>query len=133
MRETKKHKHTEIPIMRFLISILFIALLSFAAEIFLPWWSVAVVCFCTVLLFRFKSGKAFASGFLGVFLFWVTVSLFKDFSNEHILSSRMAQLFHVPHSVLFILVSALIGGFVGGLAGWSGAMVRGVVGNEGKK
>ena len=110
--------------MRLLISILLIISLSFAAEHFLPWWTLAVVCICVTLFFRLTSGKAFVAGFSGVFILWLLIALFKDFSNEQILSARMAQLFHLPGSILFMLVAALIGGVVGGLAGWSGATVR---------
>ncbi|HRO43431.1 MAG TPA: hypothetical protein PL009_11400 [Flavipsychrobacter sp.] len=110
--------------MRLLLAIILIALLSFVAEYFLPWWSLAVVCFSVAAFFRFNNGKAFLAGFLGIFLLWFVAAFIKDYANEHILSSRMAQLFHLPNSIIFLFIGALIGAIVGGLAGWSGAAVR---------
>lgn len=111
-------------LMRLLFSILLIALLSFLSEYFFPWWTVAVVAFMIVLLFRLGSGKAFLAGFTGISLLWLLTAFLKDNANEHILSSKMAALFHLPGSFLFLLTGAVIGGLVGGLAGWSGAVVR---------
>lgn len=113
--------------MRLLASILLIALVSFIATSFLPWWMIAVVCFLVTFFFRLNSGKAFLAGFAGIFLLWLLVALFKDMANNHILSSRMAQLLSLPSPLLFLLISAVIGGIVGGLAAWSGAVVAGVM------
>jgi len=110
--------------MRLLFSIILIAIFSFAFSYFFPWWTVAVVCFCITVLFRLRNGSAFLAGFLGVFLLWFFVALMKDNANDHILSARMAELFHLPGSLLFLVVGALVGGVVGGLAGWSGATIN---------
>lgn len=107
--------------MRLLISILLIALVSFIATSFLPWWMIAVVCFVVTFFFRLNSGKAFLAGFAGIFLLWLVVASLKDVANDHILSSRMAHLFSLSNSFLFLLVGAVVGGIVGGMAGWSGA------------
>ena len=108
----------------FLLGVVLITVLSAAAEYFFPWWTVAVVAFLVVLAMAFRPGKGFLAGFLGVLILWLIISLIKDFSNEHILSTRMAELFSLPAGLLFIIVASLIGGLVGGLAGWSGAVVR---------
>jgi hypothetical protein len=110
--------------MRLFISIILIALLSGISEYFFPWWTLAIVAFLVTLTAGLPSGRAFLAGFSGVLLLWLVVALVIDIRNEHILSSRMAELFQLPHSLLFILVAAIIGGLVGGLAGWSGAVVR---------
>ncbi|MCD6013257.1 MAG: hypothetical protein K0Q79_3119 [Flavipsychrobacter sp.] len=110
--------------MRFLFSAILIALLSAVAEYFLPWWSMAVVCFIVALFINERKVFAFWSGFCGVAVCWLAVALWHDIPNEHILSSRMAILFHLPGSWLFMAASVLIGAVVGGLAALSGAMVR---------
>jgi hypothetical protein len=110
--------------MRFFLSVILIALLSAAVEYFLPWWSIAVVCFLVSLFVRQGSGRAFLMGFCGIGIFWLTAALLHDISNEHILSARMAALFHLPNYALFIVVTAFIGGLVGGLAAWSAALVK---------
>jgi hypothetical protein len=119
--------------MRLLVSILLIALGSFIATSFLPWWMIAVVCFAVTFFFRLNSGKSFLAGFAGIFLLWLLVALFKDMANNYILSSRMAQLFTLPSSFLFLLISAVIGGIVGGLAAWSGAVAARAMAMKEKK
>ncbi len=110
--------------MRFLFAALVIAILTAIAEYFLPWWSMAAVCFIVALLVPQKKVHAFWAGFFGVALCWLVVALWHDIRNDQILSSRMAVLFHLPGSWLFVLASVLIGGVVGGLSALSGAMVK---------
>ncbi len=110
--------------MRFIISILLIAVLAAFAEHFFAWWSVAVVCFLVTLIAGLKPGKAFLAGFFGIGICWLVAALCHDIANDHILSQRMAELFKLPNYILFILVTVLIGSLVGGLAGWSGGLVR---------
>lgn len=113
--------------MRLLLSILLIALVSFIVTSFLPWWMIAVVCFVVTFLFRFNASKSFFAGFAGIFLLWLVVASLKDVANDHILSSRMAQLFSLSKSFLFLLVGPVVGGIVGGMAAWSGSVVAGVM------
>lgn len=110
--------------MRLLLAIVLIMVLAFAATWLFPWWAIAVVCFGVPLLFRFGAAKAFLSGFAGIFLLWLLTGFFKDQANAHILSSRMAAMFQLPGSYVFLLVAAFVGALVGGFAGWSGAAVR---------
>lgn len=110
--------------MRFLLTILLIAAGAALAEYFLPWWSLAVVAFLVALLIVLRPGKAFLAGFLAIALLWAGWALFRDLPNHQILSARMARLFGLPHSALYLVVTALVGGLVGGLAAWSGALVR---------
>ena len=116
--------HSTMIYMRLLVTIIIIAMLSGISEYFFPWWTVAIVAFVATAAAGLHSGRAFLAGFLGVMLLWLTISLIIDFRNDHILSGRMAELFQLPHSAIFILLSAVVGGLVGGLAGWSGAVVR---------
>lgn len=109
--------------MRSLITILFIALLSGITTFFLPWWMVAVCTFLVVVTMRQGPGQGFRAGFAGIALLWLIVILCRDLPNEHILSTRMAKVFGMPNSGLFILINILLGGLVGGLAGWSGGVM----------
>lgn len=110
--------------MKFLLSVISIALLSAAAEYFLPWWTIAVVSFSVSLLAAQKPSRAFLMGFCGIALFWLTAALLHDISNEHILSTRMAMLFKLPSYPMFICVTVIVGGLLGGLSAWSGALFR---------
>ncbi|MGB8192543.1 MAG: hypothetical protein WCF67_11525, partial [Chitinophagaceae bacterium] len=78
--------------MKFLISILLIALLSFTIGLYLPWWSLALVAFVVAALIHQRAGKAFLSGFLALFLLWGILAFIIDQQNQHILSQKVAQL-----------------------------------------
>ena len=109
---------------RFLLSVLLLAVLSFALVYATgSWWLIAICAFVACMLLRLKGGRAFGAGFLGILTMWLVVALIADIPNERILSARMAELMGLPHSLSFILVAAIIGGLVGGVSGWSGAMV----------
>lgn len=110
--------------MRIIISILLIAIFALLAEYYFAWWSIAIVCFFVTMILGLQPGASFRSGFLGIALLWLTISLLKDIPNHHILSQKLAQVFHLPNYALFILVTIIIGGLVGGLSGWSGSLVR---------
>src|SRR5580658_3393397 len=110
--------------MRFLLAVMLIVFLSAVTEWFLPWWMIAVVSFIVSLLITLKPGKAFLAGLVGIGIFWLVASLLHDVPNEHILSTRMAVVFHLPNYCLFILVTVFIGGLIGGLSALAGAFFR---------
>ena len=111
--------------MRVILFIIIIALFAGIASWFMPWYSIALVSFIVMLFAGFGSGRAFLTGFLGIALLWIALILYADFNNDHILSARMAVLFGLPN-ILFILVNIILGGLVGGMAGWAGASTRAV-------
>ncbi len=111
--------------MRFISAILLTALLSFVSGLYLPWWSVALAAFVACALIPIAPWKSFFAGFIGVFLFWGTMSFIIDSNNNHILSQKIAQIFPLGGSyILLILVTAFVGALVGGLAGLTGSYVR---------
>lgn len=111
--------------MKFLLTTILIFSLSFIAGIYLPWWAIAIVSFAAALLVQPKIGIAFLAGFLGVFLLWGALAFWIDTANESILSQKIALLFPLGGStVLLILVTALVGGLVGGFAAMAGSSIR---------
>jgi hypothetical protein len=111
--------------MKFLLSILLTAALSFLAGMFLPWWSIAVVALLVALFLPQRTGLDFLSGFIGIFLMWTLVSAWIDIENEHLLSHKLAKIFPLGgSSLLLILVTALVGGLVGGFAAMAGSSLR---------
>ena len=117
--------------MKFLISLLAIVLLSFVAGLYLPWWSVAVVAFGVALTMPQRSWKIFLAGFFGVFLLWIGLTWWIDRANGGILSSKMAIILPVGGNVIYLhLLTAFVGGLVGGLASLSGGYVRALFSTE---
>jgi hypothetical protein len=113
--------------MRFLLSILLIAVLGFIAGLFLPWWSIAIVAFLVLILLPQGLGRSFLAGFLGIFMLWFLIALVQDVKNDHILSRKVAELFKLgPASILLIIITALVGGLVAGFAAMSGSSLRAV-------
>lgn len=111
--------------MKFILSILLTAVLSFLAGMFLPWWSIAIIAFLVALLIPQKISSSFLSGLLGIFLPWAIVASWIDIKNNSILSHKISELFKLGgSSILLILVTALIGGLVGGFAAMAGSSLR---------
>jgi hypothetical protein len=112
-------------LVKFVASILVIALLSFASGLYLPWWSIAIVAFLVSLLIYQKPGFAFIAGFAALFLLWGSIALLKSSANGHILAGRMSMLIlksNSPGTLVFI--STLIGAIVGGMAALTGSLTR---------
>ncbi|OOQ59377.1 hypothetical protein [Mucilaginibacter pedocola] len=109
-----------------------ILLLSFISGYILPWWAACIFAFGAALLLGTTSRQAFWSGFAGLGLAWLALALLKSFPNEHILATRVAHLFQLPHWTLILLVTVLIGGLVGGMSAMSGLLVKKVFEKEGK-
>ncbi len=111
--------------MKSIVSILLMALLSFAACLYFPWWSIAVVCFVVAIMIPQRVGYAFLNGFVSLFILWFSMSSWFSFNNDHILAHRMSLLlFQIDNPLLLVMCTALIGALVGGFAAMSGALVR---------
>ncbi|MBX3102660.1 MAG: hypothetical protein KF690_09145 [Bacteroidetes bacterium] len=105
------------------------ALFSWLAACYLPaqwfpWWSFLGVCLLCGLLLGRSRRHAFWSGFLAILVLWGLAALVIDVGNTGILSTRMATLFSLPSRWLVTLITALVGGLLGGMATWSGYALR---------
>ncbi len=103
---------------------LLILITSLVLQLFLPWWVIAPVAFGFALWKSPKAGKAFGSGFLAIFLLWVSLALLKTLPNENILANKVAGMFMLPglrfNWLIIVFLTGLIGGFVAGLAALTG-------------
>lgn len=111
--------------MKFISAILLTALLSFVSGLYMPWWGIAVAAFIVNAFIPQGRGRAFLSGFLGVFILWAIISLFIDSKNNGILSHKIALVLPLGGSVFsLILLTAFIGALVGGFAGLTASYLR---------
>ncbi|HWC55330.1 MAG TPA: hypothetical protein VG676_17225 [Chitinophagaceae bacterium] len=111
--------------MKSIIAILLTALLAFLGGKYMQWWSLALAAFVIALLVPQKSGRAFLSGFLGVFLLWAALAWWINMKNESILANKIAAVLPLGgNAYLLILVTALVGGLVAGFAALSGSYLR---------
>jgi len=111
--------------MKFIISVLLIALLSFASCLYLPWWSIALVSFTVTILIHQNNLLSFLSGFVAVFLLWTILAYSISAGNSHILAHRVSSLIiSVDSPFLLALISGLIGALTAGTAALAGSYVR---------
>jgi hypothetical protein len=111
--------------MKFFISIVLIALLSVAACLYLPWWSIAVAAFIVSVIIPQKPLASFFSGFSALFLLWGGLSFYISSNNSHLMAKKISMLLLQSESPLTLVVAtALIGALVAGLAALSGSFVR---------
>lgn len=102
-------------LIKFLVNTLLIALLSFAAGLFLPNWVIAFVAFGVSLLIPLRPLAAFLSGFAALFILWGGLALAADLPNNGILATKVAWILPLGGShYLLVLLTALIGALVGG-------------------
>lgn len=110
--------------MKFIVSVLVIALLSLAAGLFLPWWTIAVVAFVVTSLIPQNPLRSFLSGFTALFLLWGALSWFISNNNEHLMASKVALILKMGNPIIMIVATALIGALVAGFAALAGSFVR---------
>ena len=111
--------------MKFIVSLILTALLSFAACLFLPWWSIALASFVVAALIPQKPGRSFLTGFLALFLLWGGLSFWISNANEHILAHKVSMLMiNMDNPYLLMLATGLIGALVAGFAALSGSFLR---------
>ena len=128
-------------ILEFLLKTLLIAGLAFLVGRFtpLPWWSVAVIAFLVGILFGKKPKKrrvhgkmpkrlpfSFLSGFIAIFFLWGGMAIWMNSQNDSLLGDQIFQLLplsFIPETLgpyALALISALLGGLVGGLSSLTG-------------
>ncbi|HTN05152.1 hypothetical protein [Agriterribacter sp.] len=111
--------------MKFIVSIILTALLSFVACLYLPWWSIAIVSFLIPVIIIQKPYLAFITGFLALLLLWGALAWWISAANDHLLAHKIAVLVIKADSPLLLVgLTALIGGLVAAFSALSGSLLR---------
>jgi len=111
--------------MRFFLVCAATLVATYFALMLMPWWISMPVAFILVLLLPLrKKSAAFLAPALGSGVCWLLLAALKDYPNHHLLSQKIASLFHLPSFVLLILVCGLIGFVTAGLGGWTAAALQ---------
>nr|WP_299345172.1 hypothetical protein [Allomuricauda sp.] len=105
--------------MKKLITFLLIGIIGFLLTLIGPWYLIALAGFCGGLLLK-NQWSGLLIGFLAGFILWAIHIGFLTGASESDLPTRMAQLFTLPSDTALILISALIGGTITGLAAAAG-------------
>ncbi len=113
--------------MKFFISVLLMALLGFAAGLYpaLPWWIIALTSALVAFAIPQKTGLAFLTGFLALFLLWFGLCLFISNANNHILAHKISQLFiKIDNPTLLFVLTGIIAGIIGGFGSLTGRLLK---------
>lgn len=111
-----------------MILFLLILVLAAVAQFFLPWWVITPLCLLLAAWRGPTGGRAFLAGFLGVGVGWLLLAGWLHIQNDGLLSHRVAQLLPLGgQGWLLVLLTAVVGGLVGGLAALTGAWLRSAV------
>jgi hypothetical protein len=113
--------------MKFILSVVLVALNTYAIGIYgdLPWWSFIVTNLIIAIALPIKPLHSFMAGALGVGALWAGLAFGIDMANNHILSTKVAQILPLGGSyIALIVVTALVGALLGGLASLTGSFVR---------
>jgi hypothetical protein len=111
--------------MKFITSLMLTALLSFAACLYLPWWSIAIAAFIVAALIPQGAVKSFLTGFTALFLLWGALSFWISNNNEHLLAHKVSiVLLKMDNPWILIFATAIIGALVAGFGALSGSFLR---------
>ncbi len=111
--------------MKFIISLILTALLSFAACLYFPWWSITIASFIVAALIPQKPLKAFFAAFIALLLLWGGLSFLISNNNDHLLAHKMSLIIlKVDNPYLLMLATSVIGATVAGFAALSGSYLR---------
>ncbi|MFM7719696.1 MAG: hypothetical protein ACKO52_00925 [Sediminibacterium sp.] len=113
--------------MKFILSIFLVGLVTYAIGIYgtLPWWSFVVTNLIIAIALPIKPLQSFIAGALGVGALWAGLAFGIDLANNHILSTKVAQILPLGGSyIALIIVTAFLGALLGGLASLTGSFVR---------
>src|SRR4051812_14396115 len=108
--------------MKFIAALVLTALSGYLIPIFLPWWSFAITSFLIAVFIHQRPWKAFLTGFIALLLLWGIYAIIIDNANQHILSTKVAQIlpFNGSYTAL-IITTAIIGGILSGMAALTGS------------
>ena len=111
--------------MKFVVSLVLMALVSYAVCLYLPFWGVALAAFVVAALIPQRPLAAWVCGFISLFLLWGWLSYHANGLNLGLLGKRMADILGLKgNTTLLMLITALIGGLLGSFGALTGSFLR---------
>lgn len=110
-----------------LLKIILTAVMAYAMQTMLPWWSVVIASFSISFIISTKGTSSFVGGFLGIGILWFMLAAITDFQTDSSLIDRVAEIFSLPNNFLLILITSIIGGLVGGFGALTGTHLRSLI------
>ncbi len=110
--------------MKYIFGIAGIIILGFITQSFFAWWTIALVAAIIGASIKLNNIQSYLVGFLGVFLLWGAYAFFLNNANDGILARKMGALFGGLETFQMVLITALLGGIVGGFGALTGRLGR---------
>ena len=108
--------------MKFIAQVVIIVLVSWLLQSFLPWWTMAIGAFLIGFFFRQSGFVSFLAGLLGVGLLWYVVAYMNSSAGGD-LAIKVAAMLPTKTVGVLLIVTAFIGGLVGGFASMAGGLI----------
>ncbi len=115
---------------KFIIGVIAVAIIALIGQSYLPWWIIAPTSFLIGALLGLNGRQSFGYGFLGIALLWGVYAGWLNNENESILATKMGALFGGLSPLHLVLITALLGGIVGGVAAMTGSLGRNLFADE---
>jgi hypothetical protein len=112
---------------KFIITVLLTVIAAYAVGIYgnLPWWSFVITNILIAIAIPQKPINAFLSGVLGIGLLWFSLAFIIDNQNQHLLSTKVANVLPLHGSYIsLIILTTVVGALLGGLAALTGSYIR---------
>jgi hypothetical protein len=93
-------------------------------QLIAPWWVVALTPFLINAWRPSSPGYAFFVSFGAIAMLWLSYGLYLHVNTAGSMSNRIAEIFSLPGGWMLLLITSIIGGLVGGIAGLSGFYVQ---------
>jgi len=93
-------------------------------QLFAPWWVIALIPFLVNAWRPSTALLAFIVSFAAIATLWFSYGLYMHINSEGAMSNRIAEIFSLPNGILLLVVTTVVAGVVGGLAGLSGFFVQ---------
>lgn len=91
----------------------------------LPWWALFFPAILSGWLLAVNKQRfLFGKGFIITGLIWLGITLVNGSMNGFDLAARLAQTFQLPNEILFLFISFVVGGLIGGSGMLAGGAVR---------
>ena len=107
-----------------MVLFLLIAFFSFLLQLFLPWWSMAIVSFVISFLLGKKSLHVFFAAFFACGMVWLLMAFYTHFTKGDLMTNRIAELLFLHGSLMLYIGSFFIAAIVGGFAGLTGFYLK---------
>ncbi len=97
---------------------------SFIVQMFLPWWSITIVCFMVCYFSSINKFLAFTGSLIGIFILWFGKAIIADGLFDTPASEIVGGILgNISPSTTYFL-TGIVGGLVGGLSGLLGSWAR---------